>query len=268
MKILISGATGQLGHYLQELAPEKLGAGSELVACDRSQLDLAKAESIHHAIKTHRPQVVINAAAYTAVDKAESEPELAQRINGEAVADLVAACNHVDAKLIQISTDYVFDGTKGSPYLVTDRPNPINVYGASKLLGEQNMPTGTGKDCVVRTSWVHSEHGHNFANTMRRLFKEHETLRVVDDQLGRPTHARDLATFCLELAQRKEAWPDLIHHAGPKIMSWHELACELLSQERSHGKVATQSIEPIPTEQYPTPAKRPLYTALDLDGRQ
>lgn len=262
MKILITGANGQLGHYLRELAPEKLAPGAELIACDRSQLNLARAESIHQAIEGHRPQVVINAGAYTAVDKAESEPELAKRINGEAVADLAAACQGMSARLIHISTDYVFDGTKRSPYLTTDTPKPINVYGSSKLLGEQNMPSSTGNACTVRTSWVYSEQGHNFANTMRRLFKEHETLRVVDDQVSRPTHARDLAAFCLRLAQDPAAWLDLLHFAGPEVMSWHQLACRLL--EQAGDDIVTQSIQPIPTEQYPTPAKRPLYTALAL----
>ena len=262
-RILLTGANGQLGHYIQELAPQLLDEDSVLIPCTREQLDLSDPASIHLAIETHQPDVVINAAAYTAVDQAESEPDLARRINGDAVADLVAACSKTGARLIQISTDYIFDGTKTEPYQIHDHPNPINVYGATKLLGEQHVAAYLGKGCIVRTSWVYSEFGKNFANTMRNLFTRLETLRVISDQTARPTHARDLANQCLKLALQKEPLPPVIHFAGPDILSWYDLACRLLKEAGSD--VVTQNIIPIQSSEYPTAAKRPLFTVLALN---
>jgi dTDP-4-dehydrorhamnose reductase len=264
MKILLTGATGQLGHYIQEVAPGHLDASSSLIACGRDIIDLEDPASIHAAIQQHLPDVVINAAGYTAVDRAESEPEIARRVNGEAVKDLLAACHEVGARLIQISTDYVFDGTKREPYLTTDAPNPINVYGETKLLGERMVAGHAEEACIIRSSWIYSEHGQNFANTMRRLFQERKTLKVVNDQFGRPTHARDLARFCLEVAMQAKPSSPIMHYAGPDIMSWHEFAMRLLDEAKPD--VVTERIEPVPTSDYPTAAQRPAYTALAIDS--
>jgi dTDP-4-dehydrorhamnose reductase len=262
MKILLTGANGQLGHYIKLVSPEYLDSTSSLITFGRGALDLRDKASIRRAVLDSQPDVVINAGAYTAVDRAESEPDLARRVNGDAVADLVDSCHEVGARLIQISTDYVFDGIKHEPYLTTDKPNPINTYGATKLLGEQIMANRPGAGCIVRTSWIYSEYGNNFANTMRRLFKERQMIKVVNDQIGRPTHAADLANFCLKLAMNKGVWAPTIHYAGSEIMSWHTFACRLLDE--SNDDVCTKHIEPILTCEYPTSARRPLRTVLKI----
>lgn len=258
-KVLLTGANGQLGSYIQKLCSEYQGI--ELIALTRNELNLAQSESIRKVILHYKPDVVINAAAYTAVDKAELERELAMRVNGLSVGELAKTCEELGSSLIQISTDYVFNGEKGEPYLTDDQTDPVNFYGESKLMGEQLATSHCSKAVVVRTSWVHSEIGSNFETTMRRLFREREELNIIDDQVGRPTHARDLARHCLELAKLPAQSSRVTHFAGQEIMTWFGLAKKLFKTEENP---VTLVINPIESSQYPTPAKRPRYSVLDL----
>lgn len=259
-KILLTGANGQLGQYVQKHAnqyPEL-----EIIPCTREELDLSDISNIQDIILKICPDVVINAAAYTAVDRAEEERELAMCVNGLAVAEIAKACEKLQASLIHISTDYVFDGEKQGAYLPEDQTNPINHYGETKLKGEQLALEHCSHAQVVRTSWVHSEIGINFETTMKRLFKEREVLKVVDDQIGKPTHASDLAMHCLTSAVLTASIPlesAITHYTGNEIMSWCGLAKKLL---QSVEDPATKEIIPIPSSEYPTPAKRPKSSVL------
>lgn len=257
MKVLFTGATGQLGHYLAEQGAE-LFPETELIGMSRAELDLGDDESIRNAISQHRPDVVINAAGYTNVDGAEDEAEKSMRLNGAAVGVLAKSCEGVDARLIQISTDYVFDGEATEPYQPDAPTNPLGVYGRTKLEGERQALDHSEHSLVLRTSWVYSEVGTNFANTMRRLFRERDEISVVEDQIGCPTHARDLAAHGLELAHASDWKERMFHFRGPDVMSWYDLACRLL---RESPELSCQ-IHPIPTSAYPTKAKRPLYSVL------
>lgn len=257
--ILLLGANGQLGQSIQQLRQKH--PNYNLIAQSREQINLSELSTIAEKITAQKPDYVINAAAYTAVDKAEEEPDLAMRINGDAVKEIALACEALKATLVHISTDYVFDGTKTTPYTTTCPTNPINVYGATKLAGEHNALNHNTKTFVVRTSWVHSPIGKNFETTMRRLFQEHEELKVVSDQIGRPTPAIDLAHYCLNLISKDSTNYGIHHFTGPQIMSWHGLATQLL---KSTQKPVTQKILEIPTSAYPTPAKRPKYSVLEI----
>ncbi len=259
-RILVTGANGQLGHYIQQISgnfPE-----AEFLFCTRDELDLACDNSIREKIKITAPDVVINAAAYTNVDLAETEKEMAFRINGTAVGVLAEVCGEVGAKLIHISTDYVFDGKRTEPYPVDFPTSPINIYGASKLEGENQALSKCAQCCVIRTSSVYSEHGRNFATTMQRLFQSHAELRVVHDQISCPTHAKDLALHAIQIAL-KNPFPLGIHHfCGPKAMSWHEFAQQLLREVK--GEAKTQVIYAITSEEFGATAKRPKYSVLQL----
>ena len=257
-KVLLTGANGQLGQYVQKHASQY--PELEIIPCTRKELDLSDIESIQDVILKIRPDVVINAAAYTAVDKAEEERELAMCVNGLAVGEIAQACEEIKANLIHISTDYVFDGKKQGGYLPDDQTNPINYYGESKLKGEQLALEHCSSAQVVRTSWVHSEIGANFETTMKRLFKEREVLKVVDDQIGKPTHASDLAMHSLSLATKVTQESAITHFTGNEIMSWCDLAKKLL---KSVNNPATKEILPIPSSKYPTPAKRPKSSVLN-----
>jgi len=195
------------------------------------------------------------------VDKAEEDRELAMTINGDAVGEIAKAAEKIGASLIQVSTDYVFNGEKEGEYLPADSTDPVNYYGETKRKGEELALKHCSKAVVVRTSWVHSNHGKNFETTMRRLMMEHEELRVIDDQTGRPTHALDLARYCLDLAAEAPFASQIIHFAGSEIMTWYGLANKILN---SIEAPATKVIHPIPTSEYPTPAKRPRNSVLAL----
>ena len=252
-KVLLTGGNGQLGTYLQRIAPE-FSDQINLVALSREKLDLAELGSIYEVIKNYHPDVVINTAAYTAVDQAEKERDLAMLINGDAVGEIAKACNDIGASLIQISTDYVFNGQKNGAYLPDDPTDPINYYGETKLKGEQLALKHCSRAVIVRTSWVYSEVGKNFKLTMLNLFQKLETIKVIDDQTGRPTHACDLARHCLQLAQKAPLESKTTHFASPEIMTWYDFANKLLQEVQ---KPVTKKIIPIPTSEYPTPAKRP-----------
>ena len=263
VRILQYGTTGQLAHELVRQAPASPVA---LTALSRAEADLADPDAAAAQVRAHRPELVILAAAYTAVDQAEAEPGLAHEINGEAPAAIAAACAEAGAALVHFSTDYVFDGRKGAPYVEDDAPNPLNVYGASKLSGERMALAACPRTLVLRTSWVVSAHGKNFVKTMLRLAREGQPLRVVDDQLGRPTAAADLAAFVLAQAPRLAAAPvgdpafGVFHFANAGETSWRGFAEATL--ELGLGAKAPR-VEPIATADRPAPAERPLRGTLD-----
>jgi dTDP-4-dehydrorhamnose reductase len=257
MKILVTGANGQLGRELQVLATSF--PALDFVFFDRATLSIADPDAIDTFFARERPAYCINCAAYTTVDKAESEKESAFLINGDAVGYLATACHKTGVRLIHISTDYVFDGLSETPLREDDPTDPINVYGASKLEGErqalQQHPEGT---LIIRTSWVYSEFGNNFVRTMIRLMKERPSINVVSDQVGSPTYAADLAAAILHIIAAPSFIPGLYHYSNEGRVSWYEFALAIRELIGSACEV-----HPIPTDQYPTPAKRPRFSLLD-----
>jgi dTDP-4-dehydrorhamnose reductase len=260
VKILLTGKNGQVGWELAHaLAP--LG---DVIAVDREGLDLAVPDRIVSVVRSVRPEVLINAAAYTAVDRAEGEPDTAYAINAAAVAILADEAKRVQALLVHYSTDYVFDGTKNAPYIEGDRPNPLNAYGRSKLAGEQAIHDIGGAHLILRTSWVYSARGKNFLLTIRRLLQEKKELRVVSDQIGAPTCARGLAEATAELLRRHGAAAlgdarGIYHATTSGSTSWHGFAKEIARLERLDPPAR---IVPIASSEYPTPARRPGNSRL------
>lgn len=260
-RLLVIGKNGQLAQSLQKLAP--LYPQFSFTFADRSELDLSMPASIHtyFALQPMPFDVVINAAAYTAVDKAESEETLADQINHHAVQQLAEIAQANGSYLLHVSTDYVFDGQGYRPYVETDAVAPQNVYGHSKLLGEQAIQASGCRAAIVRTSWVYSEFGHNFVKTMLRLGKERDQLNVIFDQIGSPTYASDLAQVLLQLAQAQsnQANPcELYHYANEGVCSWYDFAQAIF--EISGISCQLGAIE---TKDYPTPAKRPHYSVMN-----
>ena len=269
MKLLVTGATGQVGW---ELARSLMPLG-EVVALDRAACDLADPQAAAAVVAGYAPDVIVNAAAYTAVDKAESEPELANRINADAVGALADTARSLGALLVHYSTDYVFDGSKATAYVETDPTAPLNVYGASKLAGEQAIAASGCDYLLLRTTWVYAARGQNFVATMLRLFAEREQLRVVGDQHGAPTWARNIADATAGLicwAQAATAVGDPVQRmynlSAAGETTWHGFAEEIhrLAVQRwpDHAWKLRQ-IESIPTSAYPTPAARPHNSRLD-----
>jgi dTDP-4-dehydrorhamnose reductase len=258
MRLLVFGSTGQVG---RELARRQ--TGHELTWLDRSGADLANPESCAAAIDAHRPDAVINAAAYTAVDKAESEPDLAQVVNGTAPGAMARTAARQQIPFVHVSTDYVFAGTGTTAWRETDPVAPQNIYGSSKLAGEDAVRAAGGHAVVLRTSWVFSAHGSNFVKTMLRLSETRDTLRVVDDQVGGPTPASAIADALLRIATAlAEGAPGGTYHfAGQPPVSWAGFARETL---RRAGRAVT--VTGIPTAEYPTPARRPLNSRLDCSA--
>jgi dTDP-4-dehydrorhamnose reductase len=261
-KILVTGSNGQLGKELKHLGFSF--PGFEFVFLSREDLPIHHFETVRNTFEAYQPEFCINCAAYTAVDRAESEPELAFQVNGEAVGVLAAVCHAHHCRLIHISTDYVFDGTAKTPYREDSPVNPRNVYGASKLEGERQAAQYDPDAIIIRTSWVYSEFGKNFIRTMLRLMEEKESVRVVNDQLGSPTYAADLALAILEIIQHLSARPaatglgGIYHFSNEGAISWYDLAVAI---GQLTGSKCT--VEPIPTSQFPTPACRPQYSVLD-----
>jgi dTDP-4-dehydrorhamnose reductase len=254
LKILLTGRDGQVGWELERaLAP--LG---ELVATSRAQLDLADPDAIRRVVREAKPQVIVNAAAYTAVDNAESEPALAMRINGEAPGVLAEEAKRLGALLVHYSTDYVFDGMKKAPYTEEDEPNPINAYGESKLAGEAAIRRSGCRHLVLRTSWVYSGRGRNFYLTMLRLADEGKPIRVVDDQFGAPTSALDLARHSARLLGLGSVPEGLLHLSASGETTWFGFASEIMRACKRPVAVAS-----IPSSAYATPARRPRYSVLD-----
>ncbi len=238
-------------------------AGIELLANDRSTVDLGDRGRVLAFAEHSRPALIINAAAYTAVDKAESESELAYRVNRDGAAHLAEAAKHVGARLIHVSTDYMFDGRKSTPYLPDDEPNPLNVYGASKLAGERAvLEICEGAALVVRTAWVYSAHGSNFVKTMLRLMRERKEVRVVCDQVGTPTHAQGLAGALWRLAERADL-RGTCHWTDAGVASWYDFAECVRAVASRVAPGAYGRIVPIAAADYPTPARRPAFGVLD-----
>lgn len=260
MKILIAGHTGQVARELQRAL-----AQHELVSLGRADFDLAQPQKLGEIILRERPALVINAAAYTAVDQAEQERELAFTINAEAPGAMADACFELDIPLIHYSTDYVFDGSKVTPYREADTPRPLGVYGASKVAGEQALRISGCDHLILRTSWVYSQHGRNFLLTMQRLLQEREQLKVVDDQIGAPTWAGSIASATAELIdkwqQGRQRW-GTFHLTCQGQTSWFGFANAIAERLRAQGKRCAELL-PIPSSDYPTPARRPLNSRLD-----
>ena len=267
MKVLINGRNGQVSHELQR----RLGAIGELIVLGRDQLDLAQPDQIRRQVQNVRPDLIINAAAHTAVDLAESEPQAAFAINAIAPGILAEEALALDIPLIHYSTDYVFDGLKAEPYNEDDRPNPLGVYGKSKLAGEQAIRDVQGKYLILRTSWVYSTHGRNFLLTMQRLLQEKPELRVVADQIGAPTWAGTIANSTLALIEHWQAnevanW-GTYHLTAKGETSWFGFAQAIGEALRQQGKPCA-ALLPIPSSDYPTPAARPLNSRLDCSRLQ
>lgn len=259
MKILLTGAGGQVGYELERCLQ---GLG-EVVAVDRTRMDLSDLAQVRAVVRDIRPQLIVNPAAYTLVDQAEQEPELAWRINAEAPAIMAQEARALGAAMVQFSTDYVFDGDQPGAYVETDRPNPLNVYGKSKLGGEEAVAAAGIPHLILRTSWVYGMRGRNFLLTMLRLASQQPRLRVVADQAGTPTWSRLVAQACAHvLAQaRGEAWwadhAGIYHVACGGQASWHAFA-QAIMDEAGIGC----PVDPIATADYPTPARRPRNSIL------
>jgi dTDP-4-dehydrorhamnose reductase len=281
-QILLTGKNGQVGHDLQRFLP-RLG---EVVALDRQQLDLSRFDEIRRVIRQIRPALIVNAAAYTAVDLAEKEHSLAQAINAEAPAIMAEEARRIGAALVHYSTDYVFDGSLNSPYEETDPTNPINVYGKTKLAGEQAIRDSCVHHLIFRTAWLYSTRGKNFLLTILRLATEREELRIVNDQIGAPTWSREIASATAEVLRNffdrtgnVSAWAELsgtYHMTAGGETSWFEFAKAILEEakkqapspppwfaEATRGKpLLSRVLTPITTAEYPTLARRPAYSVL------
>jgi len=264
MRILLTGKDGQIGWELQRtLAP--LG---EVVAFGRNGLDLADLGALSSTVRALQPDVIVNAAAYTAVDQAQKEPELAMRLNAEAPGVLAREAARSGALLVHISTDYVFDGRKNSPYVEDDAVNPINSYGSSKLAGEAAVREAGGRHLILRTSWIYAARGKNFLRTILRLAHERDELRVVSDQIGAPTWSRLVAeaiAHLVALTRTQHAGvPGTYHLTTGGETSWHGFAQEAITQATKLAgfKARVQTITPIPSSEYPLPAQRPLNSRL------
>jgi dTDP-4-dehydrorhamnose reductase len=257
-RILLTGADGQLGQELQQtLMP--LG---EVVALTRQELDLSQGEQIRQLVQQIRPSIIVNSAAYTAVDKAESEVELAQAVNGTAPKIMAEEAEKIGALLLQVSTDYVFDGQKNTPYLETDPTHPLSSYGKSKLAGEIGIQQVTDNYLILRTAWVYGFYGKgNFVKTMLRLGQDREELRVVADQVGSPSWAKDIADAIAQLLQSETT--GIYHFTNSGVVSWYDFAIAIFEEARALGfPLKVQRVIPITTADYPTPAVRPAYSVL------
>lgn len=264
MRILVIGRDGQLSQSLAEHARKQPGV--DLHTVGRPQLDLAQPDAISSQIDGLRPDLVINAAAYTAVDKAEFEPEKAFAINRDGAAAAARSAANVNAGFVHISTDYVFDGSKTEPYVEQDATGPLNVYGRSKLEGELAVFAAHPRALVLRTSWVFSPFGSNFVKTMLRVGEERPLLRVVNDQIGNPTSALDLASAILDVASLlRDQRGGLYHLSGTGSASWYEFAEFIFKESRKHGG-PSPALEAIPSSEYKTPAQRPINSRLNCDA--
>lgn len=256
-KILVTGANGQLGRCLMDLAELKANPELKFIFLNRSHLDISRKDLIETFFFSNHIDYCINCAAYTNVDLAETEVEQAFSINSDGPAYLAEECSNQKAVLIHISTDYVFDGTASLPYLPNDPTHPLNVYGKSKLDGEKRVMALNPNSIIIRTSWLYSRYGKNFYTGMLRLMAEREELNIVNDQIGKPTNANDLAAYIYQLIETGNTDFGIHHFAGPDQMSWYGFALKIAKENGFKTK-----INPIPTSQYPTPAVRPKWSVL------
>jgi dTDP-4-dehydrorhamnose reductase len=260
MVVLVTGANGQLGQSLQFI--EKNYPNIEFVFCDSEKLDITDYDTVNNVFNQFSPDFCINAAAYTAVDKAESEPEKAYSINVLGPQNLAKTCKIYDTVLLHVSTDFIFDGTKKIPYTEVDQPNPTGVYGQTKLDGEIAIQDIWEKHYIIRTSWVYSQFANNFMKTMLRLGSERDSLSVVDDQIGTPTNAVDLAEVLVTIINKHSKLNDehygVFNFSNEGQCSWFDFAKKIFEVNNINI-----DLKPIPTTSYPTPAKRPAYSVLD-----
>lgn len=256
MKILITGRNGQLGSELNDL--KEAYPHHQMVFADREEMDLSNSEQIIEVLTTEKPDIIINAGAYTAVDKAESDQELCDAVNHLAVKAIGEWAAKNDVKVLHISTDYVFDGSSETPLKETDATDPINVYGLTKLKGEQALAQSGAAYVILRTAWVYSTYGANFVKTMMRLMNEREEIGVVADQIGTPTYARDLAQAIMQIIEAPEFVQGIYHYSNEGTISWHEFATAI-----KEIKGYSTKINAIGSEAFPTPAKRPNFSLLD-----
>jgi dTDP-4-dehydrorhamnose reductase len=263
-KILVIGRTGQLAHELRRAA---WPADFAVDFIERPELDLAQPRELHDFVIAMRPHIVVNAAAYTAVDAAESDPEMTFTVNRDAPAAIADACRELGAPLVHFSTDYVFDGTKPGAYAEDDPVCPLSVYGASKAEADAAIRARLDRHVIVRTSWLYSPVGHNFVKTMLRLGAERDRLGIVDDQRGSPTASADIAkaaiAICAALGNGCEDGFGTFHFCGGGVTSWYGFAQEIFAGAAARGLKTPRIVEAIPTEAYPTPAPRPRNSALD-----
>jgi dTDP-4-dehydrorhamnose reductase len=259
-RALITGAQGQLGKSLQATAP----ADWQVLACGRRELDVTDAEMVNAVLRRERPDVIVHAAAYTDVDGAEVQRDRAEAVNCVGSANIARTASEIDARVIHISTDFVFDGTQGHPYAPEDPPNPVNVYGKSKFAAECEVADFTeGRALIVRTAWVYSEHGNNFVRTMLRLMRERESLAVVSDQVGSPTWGRMLAEALWTAADRPML-QGILHWTDAGVASWYDFAMAIQEEALLLGLLSRAvSIQPVRTDEFPRPARRPAYSVLD-----
>ena len=269
--ILLIGAAGQVGRALRrDLAP--LGS---MIALDLPELDITDSARLSALILAQKPAILVNAAAYTAVDKAESDPHAAQAVNAAAVGTMAAACRQTGTFMVHYSTEYVFDGLGDRPYRPEDAPNPLSVYGRTKLAGEQALLAAAPAALILRTSWVFGLHGGNFVKTILRLARTRDELRIVADQIGQPTPAELVSSVTALILYRMIAQgmplhrPATYHLAASRPVTWHQFACTILEQAHALGfdlKASARNVVPITTLEYPLPAKRPANSRLDVSA--
>jgi dTDP-4-dehydrorhamnose reductase len=263
MKILVLGSKGQLGCCL---ADQLTDTGHEVIYTSRSEIDIADLARTKASIIDLKPNIVINATAYTAVDKAEDDQYEADIINHLAVANIASTCSEINSWLIHISTDYVFDGEASHPYCENAKPNPQGVYGNSKLKGELVIQASGCQHLIIRTAWVYSEYGNNFLKTMLRLGADRDELNIVGDEIGCPTYAQDIAKSIVSILPSldlKGSWSGIYHYCGDELCSWYDFARAIFSEAEVHGLKTPIYLKSITADDYPTPAIRPVYSVLD-----
>jgi dTDP-4-dehydrorhamnose reductase len=259
VKILVTGKGGQLAWELEQSANSQ----HELIVLSSKQLDISNTDLVQKTIAEHQPDILINAAAYTAVDKAETDKEKAYAVNEGGARNLALACKAINCRLLHVSTDFIFDGTKPTPYQTDDQPNPVNVYGASKLAGEQAILQTLPDAVIVRTAWVYSAHGNNFVKTMLRFMAEKPALGIVYDQVGTPTWAAGLAKWLWAVVEKPEV-SGVYHWTDAGVASWYDFAIAIQELGIEKGLLKESiPISPIPASQYPTPAQRPSFSVID-----
>ncbi len=270
-KLLITGAKGQVG---TELVTQATDRGHEIHAFGSKELDISNFEQVEKTVSALKPDVIINAAAYTAVDKAETERDLAYAVNAQGSENLALVCKKLDIPLLHISTDYVYDGEKKSAYIETDQPKPTGVYGASKLKGDQKIEQICPKHIILRVSWVFGEQGNNFVKTMLRLAEQRDELSIVADQFGAPTSAKSISTCLLDILQSQHfnasqcPWGVYNFQSDPGV-TWFEFAQAIFQQANDIGCITkTMKLKPIPSSEFPTPVKRPANSKLNGEKLQ
>ena len=270
MKVLVLGSQGMLA---QELLPCLANAGFDVIGRGRPEVDITQVASVRQTLAEIQPTLLVNAAAYTAVDQAELEPDVALAVNRDGVAHLATVCRDLGIPLLHVSSDYIFDGSASHPYCEDSPAAPLGVYGRSKWEGEEAVRCGHLEHMIVRTAWLYGRHRHNFVKTMLRLAREREVLRVVDDQYGCPTWSRDLAqalvTLCQRIVQDRDCAPwGTYHFCGAGQTTWCGFARAIIEAARTCEPLRVQEVVPIPTTAYPTPAQRPQYSVLDCSKVQ